>query len=376
MGINRVFKRGKPRIEVRKRWPDGTTFRRFFPSMTKARQLDIRIEAAILDGTWRDLTQRLARKGQDGRFTVGEFSARFLAEIETRVKPNTLVRYTYSFQCINKRLGNVPFKNLSRETVYKWMHERAKDVAPATVNRDLTALKRMFGWAAEIGLIERHLLLGVRPFKEATRERRLLNLHEYSRLIESCARVKKTDTFLLTLFVVIIGETGCRKAEALALHRVNCDCQTETITLNRVKGYRARIVPMSPRLRMMLEVLPENGEFVLTNGATVKPLVDPKKGFARAAKLAGVPWLQIHDMRRFRACQWAIAGVPVPTIQKLLGHQSLETTLRYLKHLDPDFDQVRRASEAEMEFWSGRQVGDKPVLGGDKQEGNGRKLLN
>ena len=90
MGINRVFKRGKPRIEVRKRWPDGTTFRRFFPSMTKARQLNIRIEAAIIDGTWRDLKQSLARNGQERRFTVGEFSARFLAEIETRVKPSTL----------------------------------------------------------------------------------------------------------------------------------------------------------------------------------------------------------------------------------------------------------------------------------------------
>ena len=376
MGINRVFKRGKPRIEVRKRWPDGTTFRRFFPSMTKARQLNIRIEAAIIDGTWRDLKQRLARNDQETRFTVGEFSARFLSEIETRVKPNTLVRYTHSFQSINQRLGNVPFNNLSRETVYKWMHERAKQVAPATVNRDLTALKRMFGWAAEIGLTERHLLTGVKPFKEATRERRLLNLQEYNRLIESCARVKKTDTFLLTLFVIIIGETGCRKAEALALQRVNCDCHRETITLNRVKGHRARIVPMSPRLRMMLEVLPDNGEYVLTNAATHKPWVNPKKGFARAAKLTGVPWLQIHDMRRFRACQWAIGGVPIPTIQKLLGHQSLETTLRYLKHLDPDFEQVRKASEAEMEFLSGRQVGDNPILGGDKQEENPRKFLN
>ena len=123
------------------------------------------------------------------------------------------------------------------------------------------------------------------------------------------------------------------------------------------------------------DVLPETGEFVLTNGATAKPLVDPKKGFARAAKLAGIPWLQIHDMRRFRACQWAIGGVPVPTIQKLLGHQSLETTLRYLKHLDPDFDQVRRASEAEMEFLSGRQLGDEPILRGEQEEGNRRNLL-
>ena len=58
------------------------------------------------------------------------------------------------------------------------------------------------------------------------------------------------------------------------------------------------------------KVLPESGEFVLTNGATVKPLVNPKKGFARAAKLAGIPWLQIHDMRRFRAANGPSATSP------------------------------------------------------------------
>ena len=41
MGINRVTKRGKTRIEVRKRWPDGTTFRRFFPNMTLAIMLKV-----------------------------------------------------------------------------------------------------------------------------------------------------------------------------------------------------------------------------------------------------------------------------------------------------------------------------------------------
>ena len=47
MGINRVEKRGTTRIEVRKRWPDGTTYRRYFPNLTSARKVDARIAGAI-----------------------------------------------------------------------------------------------------------------------------------------------------------------------------------------------------------------------------------------------------------------------------------------------------------------------------------------
>ena len=47
MGINRVHKRGKLRIEVRKRWPDGTTFRRYFPNSTVANRVHFEIEAAV-----------------------------------------------------------------------------------------------------------------------------------------------------------------------------------------------------------------------------------------------------------------------------------------------------------------------------------------
>ena len=53
MGVNRVIKRGKPRIEVRKRWPDGTTFRRYMPNMTVAKQRINEIELAIAKGTWK-----------------------------------------------------------------------------------------------------------------------------------------------------------------------------------------------------------------------------------------------------------------------------------------------------------------------------------
>ena len=345
MGINRVTKRGKSRIEVRKRWPDGTTFRRYFTNMTLAKKVLAQIEVTIVEGTWQDRFSKNRSNGEET--TIGEFSKRFLNESKSRLSSTTFKRYGHSFRFINRDLGHVPFERLDRQTLYEWMHKRTAEVAPATVNRDLTAFKRMYGWAHEIGLMDRHLLSGVKRFKEATYERRVLSFGEYLRLLEMTNCVPKADTFLLRTFVTLLGETGCRKSEALHLQTNEVDFSNKTITFNKVKGRKARVVPMSPRLEIALEQIDHNDVCILTNPRTQERLVDPKKGFRTATRMAEIPWLQIHDLRRFRACQWALAAIPIPTIQKLLGHYSLETTMRYLKHLDTSFDAVREAFARE-----------------------------
>ena len=61
MAINRVKYR-KNRIEVRKRWPDSSEFRRFYPNMSLARRSLVRIETAIIDGSCRTLREELKGK--------------------------------------------------------------------------------------------------------------------------------------------------------------------------------------------------------------------------------------------------------------------------------------------------------------------------
>ncbi len=98
-------------------------------------------------------------------------------------------------------------------------------------------------------------------------------------------------------------------------------------------------------------------EFVLVNLRTDARLTDPKKGFRTAAKLPGVPWLQIQALRRFRACQWAKGGIPVPTIQKLLGPRGPETPTRYPIRIDVSFEAVRQVSKESSGVGDNREKG-------------------
>jgi integrase len=65
------------------------------------------------------------------------------------------------------------------------------------------------------------------------------------------------------------------------------------------------------------------------------------------AKRSGATFhTELHKLRKTAATRWALAGMPVHVIQRLLGHKSLETTQRYLADVDLSGDVMQKAVEA------------------------------
>jgi len=57
--------------------------------------------------------------------------------------------------------------------------------------------------------------------------------------------------------------------------------------------------------------------------------------FRKAARRAGIQNCRLHDLRHSFASQLAMHGVPIQTIQGLLGHEDPRMTARY-SHLSPE----------------------------------------
>src|SRR5215831_8887270 len=66
------------RIELSKYWPDGSRFRRAFPTKALARQMRSRIEAAIAMKTWQQLKAELSDDQAREDLTFDQFYEIFL----------------------------------------------------------------------------------------------------------------------------------------------------------------------------------------------------------------------------------------------------------------------------------------------------------
>jgi integrase len=70
----------------------------------------------------------------------------------------------------------------------------------------------------------------------------------------------------------------------------------------------------------------------------------------RLAKRAGIEKrVHPHGLRHTHSAELMLEGVPVPIIQRALGHTSLATTDRYLRHIAPkDVVEAMRGRDWEL----------------------------
>jgi len=343
MAINRVSYR-KNRIEVRKRWPDSSEFRRFYPNMSLARRSLARIETVIIDGSWRTLREELSGKENQERLTVAKFSVMFL---ETYAKPRlrSWDRYALSFESLNRHLGHNLLREFRRGDLHNYVQHRIREVAPGTVNKDIAAIKKMFSFALETGILEHHPLVRFPTLKVQEIARRNLRVEEFRALVDSMDRLE------IAAMTAVIGETGIRKGEALTLERDHVNLSERFLTVGRTKNRKVRHIPLSDFAIEWIQRLVHHIDcpYVFVRPSTGKRWINPEKAFKRGAKKAGLDWVGFHDLRRFRATQWLRLGVDVRTVKELLGHQDVKTTMRYTLFVsDHAVRSIRDAQSTEV----------------------------
>ena len=61
-----------------------------------------------------------------------------------------------------------------------------------------------------------------------------------------------------------------------------------------------------------------------------RPVKDIRTAFTNACKRAGIKNLRFHDLRHTFATRLVLAGVDLASVSKLLGHSSIQMTMRTL----------------------------------------------
>ncbi len=103
--------------------------------------------------------------------------------------------------------------------------------------------------------------------------------------------------------------------------------------------------------------------YVIARLETMGRLKDPRTPLHNARKATGLDWVTFRDFRHFRASQWVMDGVDLKTVQGLMGHSDIHTTMRYA-HFAPSHASrsIIEAQRKEAERFALR------FAAGDKQE--------
>lgn len=198
-------------------------------------------------------------------------------------------------------------------------------ISAATLNRELSTVKAMFRELKRLSVISYDSdVLKVRKFKVSDVELRYLTQGEIERLFLAARSSRNVS---LVPVISISLATGARWSEVERL--VLSDVNELGINFRDTKNGSNRFVPCNELLiRLSRSFLFREGCFQSCYGA-----------FRSAFKRAGLscPAGQLaHVLRHSFASHFIMNGGNIRTLQQLLGHSSLNVTMRYA-HLAPNF---------------------------------------
>src|SRR5437879_2691020 len=288
-------------------------------------------------------------------------------------KPRTITFYETTVKNLEscRQLANLPLDRITSEDLGKFAAARqATGMRVSTVNRELATVRRMFNLASDWGKVSTRLPRVRMNHGENQRMRVLTAEEEHAYLnaaSDTAHRIQqsyeealqgvravvrgeqpiKPDAFLLRDVATILIDGGFRPEECYRLNWENVRDGGINIDHGKGRGSRRR-VPCTQRVRGILEmrsaeattewVFPAQTKSGHIESSTLK------KQHAAALTAGDVSPFVIYDLRHTCITRWAKV-LPLPVVQKLAGHTSINTTMRYV-HLN-DADVLAAMTKAE-----------------------------
>jgi integrase len=207
----------------------------------------------------------------------------------------------------------------------QWRDRRLQAVSGASVARELTLLRSVLELARrEWGWLHVNPAKDVRKPATPPARRRRITADEVDRIALACGLDQdRADTALnrTGLAFLFALETAMRAGEILGLTWP--DVRPKAVRLPMTKNGDARDVPLSPRARDILAVLPKDRPTCFDLDPATRDVL-----FRRARDAAGIPDLHFHDSRA--EAIWRLSKrLDVMELSRMTGHRDLRSLMLY-----------------------------------------------
>ncbi|MCQ8130155.1 phage integrase [Methylomonas rivi] len=222
------------------------------------------------------------------------------------------------------KMGNPVMAVFKPVFFIEYRGQRISDgVKPATINRELQTFKAVFNELIRSSQFEgKNPFVSIRLIRISQPKTVFLSVDEIAKLFSYLAK-SDSDAYLIAWVCLA---TGARWGEAQSL--VLSDLSNGMVHYHETKSKKSRSVPVTDDLYKRLHDRLSNGAFS-----------DAYSTFTRRLYESGInlpEGQRTHVLRHTFASHYMMNGGNILALQKILGHSSLNMTMKY-SHLAPDY---------------------------------------
>lgn len=269
---------------------------------------------------------------------LADLVERFLQELQNANRSrHTILNYRADLRAFLRHVGpQMPVENLSRQAVQNYL-ATLNDKAITTRARHQASLKSFLKWCHAQGHIERDPTQSLPSVRVPQPYPRAVEDNAIQRVLDAIPADHLRDRLLFTL----IAETGVRISEALGIFRedILLSPDDEKIAI-RGKGGQTRTVMLYAAPQTLVLLRRYLAVTRIASGALFRANWRTRGSSpAMCYRTAHYAWknycedahvsANIHALRHSYATTLVNNGVRLEVVRKLLGHKSMQTTLRY-----------------------------------------------
>lgn len=238
-------------------------------------------------------------------------------------------------------LGNLPISELTTERVELARNEHMKTHSPASANHWLRILNLLVNWGVKREILTK-LPWKVSMLRVQRKPRATLPIEMmkdwFAALDKAAGKAPAVGTAVRFMFGL-----GLRESEAAGARWEWIDWERRTYTPGVTKGREATAIPMPGwMIERLGSARKKDGLIVARRGGQQLPSGYSRHAIGAANAACGIEGITAHRLRGTFATLLSEEGAPIQTIQAIMRHKNVSTTMAYL---EVNLDTAARAQD-------------------------------
>lgn len=229
-------------------------------------------------------------------------------------------------------MGKKSIKDVSFDELSAFLKKLESDnYTPKSVSRKINSIKTFFRFLKSTGAVTTDPAMEIAHPHYEVKPPRILSKLEYRALRDAC----RGDIRMYAIVEVFL-QTGVRIGELAAL--TTSDVKGNDLHIAPQEGHEERTVPLNKAaqeaiakyLEIRVDAVKNTALFITKTG---RPLLirNIRTAIDRYFRIAGIEGAKVNDLRHTFIAHHLMAGTPITTLSKLVGHKRLSTTEKYLE---------------------------------------------